>query len=328
MLGEDFGTEVEGWQVDHVRDVLTTQRYFHAVHFPTAFQLDGRKYLHGLAALAKAAGARIFEDTPVVSIDPSGVRKRILTPQAKLRASHIVLAGNVHLGAPMQQLSDTLLPVWRYAGLTQPLGERLAEVVSFAGSIADTDGIDHYRIVDGDRLLWSSPETTWDAKPSGYAGAIQRRISTVFPQLGKVSIERVWSGAIGQTVHGMPQIGELSRGLWVASGFGRQGLNTTAMAGQLVARGILHGDRSWQAFAPFELVWAGGRIGRIAGQAIGQVARGSAAAAGVLSRYRERANVRERAAEARLAAAKRDAGLLPSGRRAPPPPIRDDAGPL
>jgi hypothetical protein len=194
--------------------------------------------------------------------------------------------------------------------------------------VTDTDGIDHYRIVEGDRLLWSSPETTWPVKPSRFAGAIQRRIKTVFPQLGKVAIEQVWSGAVGQTVHGMPQVGELRRGLWVASGFGRQGLNTTAMAGQLVARGILLGDTRWQAFSPFELVWAGGRIGRIAGQAIGQVARGSAAAAGVLSRYRERARIRERASEARLAAAKRDAGLLPSGRRAPPqPPIRDDAGP-
>src|SRR5476651_1599764 len=59
MLGEDFGTEVEGWQVDRVRDVLKTRRYFHAVHYPRAFQIDGRKYLHGLAALARQAGARL-----------------------------------------------------------------------------------------------------------------------------------------------------------------------------------------------------------------------------------------------------------------------------
>ena len=91
-----------------------------------AFQIDGRKYVHGLAALARRAGARIFEDTPVVSIDSSGIRKRIVTPSARLRASHIVLAGNIHLGAPLRRLSETLLPVWRYAAVTEPLGERLA----------------------------------------------------------------------------------------------------------------------------------------------------------------------------------------------------------
>src|SRR6202035_773405 len=107
MLGEDFETEVEGWQVDRVRAELKTDHYFHGVYYPQAFQVDGRKYVHGLAALARRAGARIFEDTPVVSIDPSGIRKRIVTPSARLRASHIVLAGNIHLGAPLRRLSDT-----------------------------------------------------------------------------------------------------------------------------------------------------------------------------------------------------------------------------
>src|ERR1700688_673710 len=137
MLGEDFETEVEGWQVERVRDHLRTDRYFHGVYFPRAFQIDGRKYVHGLAALARRAGARIFEDTPGVSIDPSGIRKRIVTPSARLRASHIVLAGNIHLGAPLRRLSETLLPVWRYAGMTVPLGERLADVMTFQGSVGD-----------------------------------------------------------------------------------------------------------------------------------------------------------------------------------------------
>jgi glycine/D-amino acid oxidase-like deaminating enzyme len=185
MLGEDFDTEVDGWQIDRVRDVLKTKRYFHGVHYPKAFQIDGRKYLLGLAALAKQAGVRIFEDTPVVSIDAGGIRKRIVTPSARMRATHIVLAGNIHLGAPAQKLSDTLLPVWRYAGITEPLGERLAEAVTFQGSVSDSDGVDHFRIVDGDRLMWSSPETTWAGQPERYAGAIARRIRTVFPSAGQ-----------------------------------------------------------------------------------------------------------------------------------------------
>src|SRR5882672_1382871 len=184
MLGEDFETEVEGWQVDRVRDLLKTDRYFHGVYYPKAFQIDGRKYVHGLAALATRAGARIFEDTPVVSIDPSGIRKRIVTPSARLRASHIVLAGNIHLGEPLRRLSETLLPVWRYAAVTAPLGEQLADVVKFKGSVTDIDGVDHFRIVDGDRLMWASPETTWAARPERFAGAIARRIKTVFPRLG------------------------------------------------------------------------------------------------------------------------------------------------
>ena len=112
----------------------------------------------------------------------------------------------------------------------------------------------------------------------------------------------------------MPQIGQLRKGLWVASGFGRQGLNTTAMAGQLIARSILWGDERWRLFSPFELVWAGGATGRVAGHLIGMWTRGSSAAAGALARYRERVRVQERIREARLAEANRQAGT-----RGPPP---------
>src|SRR5450432_2832460 len=317
MLSEDFETEVEGWQIDRVRAELKTDRYFHGVYYPKAFQVDGRKYIHGLAALARRAGARIFEDTPVVSIDSSGIRKRIVTPSARLRASHIVLAGNIHLGAPLRRLSETLLPVWRYGAVTAPLGDRLAEVMMFQGSVSDTDGIDHFRIVDGDRLMWASPETTWDARPRRFAGTIARRIGTIFPPLGKIEIAEVWGGAMGQTVHGMPQIGQLRKGLWVTSGFGRQGLNTSAIAGRLIAQSILWGDDRWRLFSPFELVWAGGSTGRAVGHAVGAWTRGASAAAGALARYRERARVREGIREARLAEANRQAGTRP-----PRPPRR------
>jgi glycine/D-amino acid oxidase-like deaminating enzyme len=315
---EDFETEAEGWQVERVRAEFKTDRYFHGVYYPKAFQIDGRKYVHGLAALARRAGARIFEDTPVVGIDPSGIRKRIVTPSARLRASHIVLAGNVHLGATSRRLSETLLPVWRYAAVTAPLGERLAETITFRGSVADSDGIDHFRVVDGDRLMWASPETTWAARPERLAPAIARRIRTIFPRLGPVEISEAWGGAIGETVHGMPQIGQLRRGLWVASGFGRQGLNTSAMAGQLIARSILWGDDRWRLFSPFELVWAGGVTGRVAGYAIGMWARGSSAVAGALARHRDKMRTQERVREARVAAANRQAGTRALPHRPPP----------
>jgi hypothetical protein len=133
----------------------------------------------------------------------------------------------------------------------------------------------------------------------------------------------VFGGAVGVTVHGMPQIGQLRKGLWVASGFGRQGLNTSAMAGQLIARSILWGEDRWKLFSPFELVWAGGATGRVAGHLIGLWGRGHAAAAGALARHREGARARERVREARLAEANRQAGTRPPRRPpAAPHPVR------
>src|SRR6202011_1092889 len=214
-----------------------------------------------------AAGARIFEGTPALSIDTEGVRKRIATPSARVRANHIVLACNVHLGALMPRIAGTLLPIWSYVVTTAPLGPRLAEAVAYRGAVTDTDlANSHYRVVGGDRLLWSGRSTTWEADARRYARRLQADIAEVYPQLGEVEIEHVWSGVLGNALHRMPQIGELSPGLWLASAFGGHGLNTTAMAGNILAQAIVEGDDTWRLFSPFELVWAGGRLGRAAMQ--------------------------------------------------------------
>lgn len=320
LLGETFGADVEGWQIERVRDTLKSPRYFHAVHYPKAFHLHALNYVRGLAALAERAGVQIFEQTPVIGIDPAGVRKRITTPQARVRASAIVLAGNVHLGPAFPRLSRTLLPVWRYAAVTERLGERLAEAIAYRGAVSESSGVDHYRIVDDDRLMWSGPVTTWRGEPRRFAASVERRIRTVYPQLGKVKVTDIWSGATGETVHGMPQIGQLRRGLWIASGFGRQGLSTSAMAGQLIAAGMLARDDRWRLFSPFELVWTGGPAGRVAGQVVYSWSRRQAAMAGLFARYRERAGIRERRREARLAAANQAIrNMQVAGERARPP---------
>lgn len=166
-----------------------------------------------------------------------------------------MLAGNIHLGALARRLSETLLPVWRYAAVTEPLGERLLEAVTFPGSVTDSD---HFRRRWRPSAMGQSGDHV-DARAPSFWSAIQRRIATIFPQLGKVEIAEMFGGAVGVTVHGMPQIGQLRKGLWVASGFGRHGLNTSAMAGQLIARSIPWGDERWRLFSPFELVWQAGR---------------------------------------------------------------------
>jgi gamma-glutamylputrescine oxidase len=266
ILGE-FGGEIEGWPTDQVRAVLRSERYFHAINYSRAFSIHPLNYAFKLAAAAERDGARIFENSPALSIDPTGVRKRIVTPSARLRADHVVLCGNVGLGTLMPQVAATLIPVTTYVITTAPLGPRLAEAVGYRGAVTDTDLADnHYRIVGGDRLMLSGRSTSRPRDPRRYVRALQADIRKTYPQLGQVAVDYAWSGTLGLTVHRMPQIGELGSGVWLASGFGGHGLNTSAMAGNIVARAIVEGDQTWRQFTPFELVWAGGVLGRAAAQ--------------------------------------------------------------
>ena len=55
LYGE-LGTEVEGWPIERVREVLKTNHYFHALHLPRAFHIHPLNYALGLAEAAQAAG--------------------------------------------------------------------------------------------------------------------------------------------------------------------------------------------------------------------------------------------------------------------------------
>jgi glycine/D-amino acid oxidase-like deaminating enzyme len=302
LLGE-VGAEIEGWPSERVRAVLKTPRYFHAMHYPRAFHIHPLNYALGLAAAAEAAGARIFEDTPVLSIDPSGVRKRIVTPSARLRASKVVLAGNVGLGALMPKISSTLMPITTYLIATAPLGDRLAEAIAYRGAVSDTDWADnHYRILAGGRLMWSGRMTTWERNPRRYVRRHKAAIARLFPQLGKIEIEHAWNGTLGRPIHGMPQIGELQDGVWLASGFSGHGLNTTAMAGELLGRAIVGGDESWRLFSAYELIWAGGVGGRALMQAGYWASYANERIAAHLARRREDTQRREQEQADRRAA--------------------------
>jgi hypothetical protein len=127
---------------------------------------------------------------------------------------------------------------------------------------------------------------------------------------------------MGFAVHSMPQIGEVWRGVWLATAFGGQGLNTSAMAGALIARAIVEGDDAWKRFLPFELVWAGGYAGRTVARASAWWQRQSEAVVALAARQHEEFQ--------RSKAEKPDAAKLP-GAKLPnvqlPIPSRDVAMP-
>jgi len=315
LLGQEFGATIEGWPTEQVRAALKSDSYFHAIYYPRAFHIDPLAYARGLAEAALAAGAVIFEETPATAIDPAGVRKRIATPKARVRAAHIVLAGNTHLGALAPGLADTVLRVTGHVAVTAPLGARLGQAITFRGAVSDSRSANHhYRIVGGDRLMWAGGAGLWRASPRAVGKRFQAAIAHTFPQLGEVAFEHAWSGTMGFSLHRMPQVGEVVPGLWLASAFGAHGIGTSAMAGALIAGAITEHDDRWRLFLPYELVWAGGRLGRLV-QRVGAWSR---------DLHEDwTASVARRREEVRRGEAEQTGGVVAEPiRMAEPPPVR------
>jgi gamma-glutamylputrescine oxidase len=87
-----------------------------------------------------------------------------------------------------------------------------------------------------------------------------------YPQLADLRVELAWSGLMSYARHLMPQIGQLAPGIWYATAFGGHGMNTTGLAGRLIAEGIAGVSERYRLFAPFGLTWNGGFVGKAAAQ--------------------------------------------------------------
>jgi len=167
------------------------------------------------------------------------------------------------------------------------------------------------------RLMWASPETTWARTAGAFRARHCAQDTDDFSSAWTARrLPRYGAVAAGHTVHGMPQIGQLRRGLWVTSGFRPSGLETRRlMAGQLIARSILWGDETLAAvFRHSKLVWAGGANRPGCGLFHRDVeSREAPPAAGALARYRERGRAKEGIREAT------SGGGKPPGRNAANP---------
>lgn len=267
-LAEYFDHVMVVWPTERVRATLKTERYYQALHDADALSVNPLNLALALAAEVESGGGRIYEESAAIAADLDGVRKWVATGGARVRAHQIVFCGNAAIGPAFPELARCILPVATHIGVTAPLGDKLKEAIGYSGGISDTRrAFDYYRIV-GDRLLWGGSMTTRLQRPRRLERSFAREILRIYPQLEGVSVEYAWTGVMGYAVHRMPQIGMLRPGVWIASAFGGQGINTTAMAGDLISSAIAENDDRWRLFIPFGLVWAGGALGRAAARVI------------------------------------------------------------
>jgi gamma-glutamylputrescine oxidase len=266
-MAERYGYRRDFWPSERVREVLRSRTYFQGLHDPAAFHIHPLNYALALAADARAKGAIFHEHTPATRLDRQGAGWLVDTPSGSVAAQNVVLAGSAYPPKLWAGIDRAVLPVATYVVVSQPMADRLDEAIRFDGCIGDTRrASDYYRIVEGGRLLWGGRITTRRSVPPRLSDTLKRDILEIYPQLGDFRVDFVWAGLMGYAVHKMPLIGRIADGLWVATAFGGHGLNTTAMAGCLIANAIAGDDDRWRLFSPYRATWGGGPLGRVSTQ--------------------------------------------------------------
>jgi glycine/D-amino acid oxidase-like deaminating enzyme len=260
---ENFGRDLTYYDTNETRKLMKTTRYHHALYDPDGFNIHPLKYCHGLAREIGRLGGVIFEDCKAETLTRSKPGWRVSTKAATITAQHIVLCTSAYDFKLAPQVSRAMQPVATYVITTQPMTELLDQVIATPASIADTRRAgDYYRRLPDGRLLWGGRITTRQSVPPRLADLMRRDMLSVYPLLGAAKTSHAWAGLMGYALHSMPLIGQIEDGLWMATAFGGQGLNTTAMAGCLIAAGISGTDDRYKLFSPYKRSWTGGLIGR------------------------------------------------------------------
>lgn len=263
-----FGSRLEFWPRERLHELYPSPRYCDGLYDPDGFHLNPLALCRGYADAAEAAGARLFEGSPALGHARRGDRIEIRTATGTVTAGQVVLCQSAYPPPLVHRIARAVLPVFTYVVVTAPLTGEQADVIKGRAAVYDDRfATGYYRLLPDGRLLWGGRISMRENPPR--LGLLMRHdLATVYPQLATVPIEFAWSGRMGFTRSKMPLVRQVSPGFWVATGFGGHGLNTTTMAGEMVAAAIAQGDRSHELLGRFVPSWVGGRAGPIAAQAI------------------------------------------------------------
>jgi gamma-glutamylputrescine oxidase len=232
---------------------IASERFHSGVHDPLGGHLHPLKYSLGLARAAASLGVQIFEGSAVLAIEPGNTVK-LRTARGVVRASHVLLAGNVYLHGVAPALERRIMPVGTYIVASEPLAPELARsLIPSGAAVCDTNFVlDYFRPTADHRMLYGGRVSYSTATPINLAASMQRRMATTFPQLASTKIEYSWGGFVDISMNRAPDFGRLPgehANVYYLQGFSGHGLALTGLAGRLVAEAIAGDAERFDTFA-------------------------------------------------------------------------------
>ncbi|RQS64192.1 FAD-binding oxidoreductase [Burkholderia sp. Bp8963] len=221
-------------------DYVQSSRYRGGLYDPDSGHLHPLNYTLGLARAAREAGVRIHENSCVTRVRDIPAGHLVETSQGHVRARFVVLACNAYLGTLAPALSRKIMPVGTYVIATEPLGQaRAAALMPARAAVCDSRFVlDYFRPAPDTRLLWGGKVSYSTLPPRNLAESMRRDMLKTFPQLADVKVDYAWGGFVDITMNRAPHFGRVAPTMYYAQGFSGHGVNTTALAGRLIAEAI------------------------------------------------------------------------------------------
>ncbi len=240
-----YGHELTLIEADQMQRVIDSKVFVGGMIDSGSGHLHPLNLALGEAAVAHKLGVRIFENSAAQRIE-YGAKVKVHTASGLVRANNLVLCGNAHLAGLVPQLSGTVLPAGSYIIGTEQLSEaQAAQLIPGNRALCDQRvGLDYFRLSADRRLLFGGACHYSGRDPQDIAAYMRPKMLRVFPQLADTRIDFAWGGTIGIGANRLPQIGRLKgeTNVYFAQAYSGHGVNTTHLAGRLLAEAICRQD--------------------------------------------------------------------------------------
>ena len=240
MLREQYGyDQIHALSREQMRETVASPAYYGGCLDLGSGHVNPLRLAFGLARLAAAAGARIFERSRVSALK-QGAPARIETGAAVVSADFVVLGCNGYLGELERRVAARVAPINNFIIATEPLTpERQEQVIQNNYAVADSKFvINYYRFSEDHRLLFGGGESYGQRFPKDIEKTVRRPMAKIFPQLQDVRIDYAWGGVLGITMTRTPNFARLAGNILSMSGYSGHGVALGTFAGRLAAEAI------------------------------------------------------------------------------------------
>jgi len=220
----------------------------------------------GEAAAFEKLGGKIYEMSPVVSVDTEAATPVARTAKGSITCKTLVLCGNAYLGHVVPTLTSRVMPVSTQVMATEPLGEARARALMPTDTCVEDIRyiLDYYRLSADKRLLFGGGTVYGGSDPSNIEAKLRPNMDKVFPQLKDVKIDYAWSGNFALSFSRVPQMGRIGDNTYFAHGYSGHGVTGSHTFGRILSEAI---DGDLTRFDVFENVpwypFPGGRMFRV-----------------------------------------------------------------
>ncbi|MEK7327861.1 MAG: FAD-dependent oxidoreductase [Chloroflexota bacterium] len=264
VMEKEFNHRVRLIDKNELRNEIGADIYHGGLVDEASAGLNPARYVAGLAASAKKAGATLHDWARVERVERDGTAFRVNTSRGLVSAKNVFVATSGYTGRATPSLQRKIIPIGSYIIVTEPLSDTLAREVSPRNRmIFDSKNfLYYYRLTPDRRMLFGGraaffPESAGTVRES--ADILRRGMLDVYPQLKEAKVEYAWGGTLDFAFDMMPHAGRLRvDGIFYALGYAGHGVAMATYLGTKMAETIC-GDQVDNPFA--ELPFPGAPLG-------------------------------------------------------------------